>query len=77
MPEPKNDDDDGEFQKCVKFTPDGKFVITGGTDGSCKIFKVSSSISQKLNTVVNPCPPNCRRYRAVPICKFIYINVKS
>lgn len=33
--------DDGEYQKCVKFTPDQKHVITAASDGSCKIFKVS------------------------------------
>lgn len=36
------DADDGEYQKCVKFSPDGNFLITGGSDGSCKIFKYPS-----------------------------------
>ncbi|XP_057314490.1 prolactin regulatory element-binding protein-like [Hydractinia symbiolongicarpus] len=35
-------DDDGEYQKCVKFTPDQKHVITAASDGSCKIFKYPS-----------------------------------
>lgn len=37
-----DDNDDGEYQKCVKFSPDGKLIITGGSDGSCKIYKYPS-----------------------------------
>ena len=32
--------DDEEYQKCVKFSRDGKFVITGASDGHVKIMQV-------------------------------------
>ena len=41
--EPSNEEDDDEeaaYQKCVAFTPDGRHVVTGGTDGKIKVLKV-------------------------------------
>jgi len=39
---PPSIDDEGDYQKCVRFTLDKKFIITGGSDGNCKIFKLPS-----------------------------------
>ena len=38
-------DDDGGFQKVVKFTADGEHVITGGSDGHVRILKVNRQVS--------------------------------
>jgi len=43
--EPSNEEDDDEeaaYQKCVAFTPDGRHVVTGGTDGKIKVLKYPS-----------------------------------
>lgn len=41
--EPENEnDEDGEYQKCVRFSPDNKFIVTGGSNGFCRIFKYPS-----------------------------------
>ncbi len=32
--------EDAEYQKCVKFSADGKLVATGSSDGTIKILKV-------------------------------------
>lgn len=43
VPEPEvGKEDDGFYQKCVRFTPDSKHLVTGGSDGSCRIFKYPS-----------------------------------
>ena len=34
------DDDDGGFQKVVRFTADGNHIVTGGSDGHVRILKV-------------------------------------
>ncbi|XP_066930827.1 guanine nucleotide-exchange factor SEC12-like [Clytia hemisphaerica] len=40
VPEPKDEhDEDGEYQKCVRFTPDNQHLITGGSNGYCRVFK--------------------------------------
>lgn len=46
VPEPKNEnDEDGDYQKCVRFSPDNQFIVTGGSNGSCRIFKVGNHFS--------------------------------
>ncbi|EDO50066.1 predicted protein [Nematostella vectensis] len=38
----EKDEDDCGFQKVVKFTSDGKFIITGGSDGHVRVLKYPS-----------------------------------
>ena len=41
VPAPQNEEDeDGEYQKCVRFSPDNQFIVTGGSNGCCRVFKV-------------------------------------
>lgn len=40
------DDDDVGFQKVVRFTADGQYIVTGGSDGHVKILKVYQSTSK-------------------------------
>ena len=35
------DDDDAEYQKCVRFSVDGKLMAVGSSEGQVKIMKVS------------------------------------
>lgn len=44
VPESTCENEDGEYQKCIRFTPDKRYIVTGGSDGSCKVFKVSCVI---------------------------------
>ena len=37
------DDDDAEYQKCVKFSLDGNFIATASSEGQVKILRVSYS----------------------------------
>ncbi len=34
------DSDDAEYQKCVRFSADGKLLATGSSDGQIKLLKV-------------------------------------
>ena len=38
-------EDDVGFQKVVRFTADGNYIVTGGSDGHVRVLKVISSLN--------------------------------
>ena len=49
------DDDDVGFQKVVRFTADGHYIVTGGSDGHARVLKVIPCSRFEFSLVVGDC----------------------
>ena len=47
------DDDDAEYQKCIRFSADGKIMAAASSEGRVKIMKVS--LYSKFSLIYFPC----------------------